>query len=321
MRASGPVVKASSSAALALALAMPKLRPRLRVPRPAALGFVAAGIPAAGVALPPTRWRPYAVFLAQMWAYLRAFELTYAEPERLRRRLRIDEPIRADRLLGRGRAPTERLQGRRLTCEHRRWLDRAAGAVYFAWGLERHAVLAWILARHPDRFARGTALVGSTFDASWVLFSAIPVAPPWWAGKHGRLDARRITVDASEALPLVPEQNEDDDDQGNPWASTPSQHAASAAMVAAVASEIDRRAGVAAWGYAAALGLALIYLGEHYLVDVLGGAALATAIHRAEPMARLPARWLADAVNQLNARAWGTPRRATLATRACRVAH
>lgn len=133
---------------------------------------------------------------------------------------------------------------------------------------------------------------------------------PWWAGKHGRLDARRITVDVSKRLPMVPEQNEDDDyHQGNPWASTPSQHAASAAMLAAIASEIDGRVGSAAWAYAAALGLALIYLGEHYLVDVLGGAALAAAIHRAEPIAQLPARRLAGTLDGLNARAWGEAQR------------
>jgi membrane-associated phospholipid phosphatase len=303
MRQSSFVLRATSAATVALAFAMPKLRERLGVPRPAALAAVAAGIPAAAIALPPRRWRPYGIFLAQMWAYLRAFELTYAEPERLRRRLRIDEPIAADRLLCGGRTPNERLQQLRASSPRRLEVDRALGAIYFAWALERHAVLAWILWRHPERFARAAALVGGTFDACWVLFSAFPVAPPWWAGKHGRLRARRITVDASESLPLVPEQSEDDD-QGNPWASTPSQHAASAVMVATVASEVDGRFGAAAWGYAAALGLALMYLGEHYLVDVISGAGLAVAIHRLEPAVRQPAGRLAGMLEGLCASAW-----------------
>ena len=57
-------------------------------------------------------------------------------------------------------------------------------------------------------------------------------------------------------------------------------------MLALVASEINRAAGAATWTYAAALGLALIYLGEHYLVDVLTGIALAVAIHRLETPVR-----------------------------------
>jgi membrane-associated phospholipid phosphatase len=305
MRLSSYLLRITSAATVAISFAMPKLRERLRLSPPAALAAVAAGVPAAAIAVPPRRWRPYGIFMTQMWAYLRGFELAYAEPERLRRRLRIDEPIKVDRLLCRGRTPTERLQAMRARWRRRHLVDRAAGVVYFAWALERHAVLVWILWRHPVRFARAAALVAATFDACWLLFSAFPVAPPWWAGKSGRLDARRITVDVSESLPLVPTQNEEDDDQGNPWASTPSQHAASAAMVAAVASQIDGRVGAAAWSYAAALGLALIYLGEHYLVDVLTGGALALAIRRLEPAARRPAAQLANALNDLCVDAWG----------------
>jgi hypothetical protein len=74
--------------------------------------------------------------------------------------------------------------------------------------------------------------------------------------------------------------------------------------VAAVASEIDGRVGAAAWGYAAALGLALVYLGERYLVDVVTGGALATAIHRAEPAVRRPAARISALLNELCGAVW-----------------
>jgi membrane-associated phospholipid phosphatase len=299
------VLRVSSWAVLAAALAMPKLRTRLGLPRPVALGTVALAPAAAAVGIPRSPWRSYAVFLAQMWAYLRAFELTYAQPERLRRRLVVEAPIAVDRALGGGRTPTERLQHRRERCRKRELGDRLIGGIYFAWAAERHTVLLWLLQRHPSRFARAAALVGASFHVAWVIFSVMPVAPPWWAGKTGRLPGvRRVTVDASVALPFVPEQNEVDDDQGNPWASTPSQHAASAAMLAIVASEVDTRVGLAAWGYAAALGIALVYLGEHYLADVISGFALAVAIHRTEPLARVPARRIAAVVDGVSLIAW-----------------
>jgi membrane-associated phospholipid phosphatase len=284
---------------------MPKLRPRVGLPRPIALGVVAAGPAAAAVGIPRSRWRSYAVFMAQMWAYLRGFELTYANPGRLRRRLVVDAPIAVDRALGAGRTPTQRLQSWRERSPKRELADWLVGGVYFAWAVQRHAVMLWLLRRHRARFARGAALVGASFDVAWVIFSLVPVAPPWWAGKTGTLpEVRRVTVDVSAAFPFVPKQNEIDDDQGNPWASTPSQHAASAAMLAIVASEVDTRVGVAAWGYAAALGVALVYLGEHYLADVLSGYALAVAIHRAEPLARVPATRIAAVADELSSIAW-----------------
>lgn len=75
-------------------------------------------------------------------------------------------------------------------------------------------------------------------------------------------------------------------------------------MLAIVASEVDTRVGLAAWGYAAALGIALVYLGEHYLADVISGFALAVAIHRTEPLARVPARRIAAVVDGVSLIAW-----------------
>ena len=44
-------------------------------------------------------------------------------------------------------------------------------------------------------------------------------------------------------------------------------------------------AGAAGWGYALTLGFALVYLGEHYLTDLLAGAALVGCGARGEPLA------------------------------------
>jgi membrane-associated phospholipid phosphatase len=268
-------------------MAMPKLRDALHAPRPLALAVVAGGPPAAAVALPKGRPRAYAVFLAQMWAYFRAFELTYANPEELRRRLRVDYPIRLDRAMCGGTPPGVRLQRLRRRPRVRRLLDTALGVVYFAWALERHAVLLFVIARHPARFARSATLVAASFDLGWAIYSSVPTAPPWWAAKHGRIEGlHRVTVDVSRQLPLVPEENEEDDDQGNPWASMPSTHTSSAVMVALVALEADRRVGTAATAYAGCLGLALVYLGEHYLADVFAGALMSLAIYAASARCR-----------------------------------
>ena len=295
---------------LAAALAMPKLRPRADVPRPLALSLLACGPPAAAVGLPRGRVRAYAVFLAQMWAYLRAFELTYARPERLRGRLRVDYPIALDRRLGGGTPPGVRLQGWRRRSSMSGAADLLLGSAYLAWAAERHAALLWLLLRRRQDFARAAALVGTSFDVGWLLYSAFPTAPPWWAAKHGRLPGlRRVLVDVSERLPLVPHQTERDEDQGNPFASMPSTHTASAAAVALALADVDQRAAAPALAYSLALAFALVYLGEHYVVDVLGGAALAIAVRAAEPAAAPLARRTAGAVEVLASAAWPRRRR------------
>ena len=43
--------------------------------------------------------------------------------------------------------------------------------------------------------------------------------------------------------------------------------------------------GAAGWGYALSLGFALVYLGEHYVTDLLAGAALVFAVRKGEPLA------------------------------------
>ncbi len=47
-------------------------------------------------------------------------------------------------------------------------------------------------------------------------------------------------------------------------------------------------AGAVGFTYAAVLGLALVYLGEHYLADLVAGAALTETIRAAAPRLRGP---------------------------------
>ena len=39
------------------------------------------------------------------------------------------------------------------------------------------------------------------------------------------------------------------------------------------------------WTYSLTLGFALVYLGEHYVTDLLAGAGLVAAVRRGEPLA------------------------------------
>jgi hypothetical protein len=85
-----------------------------------------------------------------------------------------------------------------------------------------------------------------------------------------------------------PNPTEGDHEMGaNPFAAMPSDHFASAAMTAMILREQSAWLGAVGWAYALALGLALVYLGEHYLTDELAGLALELGVNRARrPLAR-----------------------------------
>ena len=54
-------------------------------------------------------------------------------------------------------------------------------------------------------------------------------------------------------------------------------------MAAFLLAEVGPLAGALGFGYAATLGFALVYLGEHYVVDLVAGAALTVAVRRLGP--------------------------------------
>ena len=61
----------------------------------------------------------------------------------------------------------------------------------------------------------------------------------------------------------------------------PSLHFATSLMAAHLLSEVGPVAGAIGWSYAATLGLALVYLGEHYAADLLAGAGLTEGVRLA----------------------------------------
>ena len=65
----------------------------------------------------------------------------------------------------------------------------------------------------------------------------------------------------------------------------PSLHFATSLMAAIHLREAGRIPGALGWGYAGTLAFALVYLGEHYVTDLLAGAALVAVVRRGEPLA------------------------------------
>ena len=289
-----------AAGAVVVGIAAPIARHRLRLPR-AAVSLLSWQAPVTfALATRPSRPRDGLVYLLQMWAYFAHYEMPNDDPERLRQRLKIDYPIRVDRLIGCGELPSARLQRRFARPGTVGIHDVGLSSVHWAWFLVPHGSLAYILVRHPERFRRSACLIAAVFDSGLVFYWALPTAPPWWATANGRATpVRRIMTEAGERLwgplwrPLY------DSLGGNPFAAMPSLHFATSLMAAQLLSEVGTGPGALGWTYAAALGGGLVYLGEHYVIDLVAGAALARAVFAARRPAESMARALADAIDRL----------------------
>jgi hypothetical protein len=277
-------VKGAAAAGLAAAIAIPLFRKRLKIPAGATAAALAAGPPALAVVGRRTRLRDAGMFALQMWMFTMGHELPYDDPDAARARLRIHYPIRVDKLLGGGELPNVRLQKALAGLGRRNTVDRALSWIHWAWFLEPHGSLTWILARHPEHFPRSARQMSAVFDLGCALYMAVPTAPPWWASEEGYTDqkVRRIMVEVGEeewgrTWPVLYEAL-----GGNPWAAMPSLHFATTLMAALLLAETGPVAGAFGWAYAGALGFALIYLGEHYVIDLLAGTAIVIAVRRGE---------------------------------------
>jgi membrane-associated phospholipid phosphatase len=85
----------------------------------------------------------------------------------------------------------------------------------------------------------------------------------------------------------------------------PSLHFATSVTAAHVLSETGFAAGLLGWAYTALLGTALVYLGEHYVVDLMAGLALAEGVRAGAPATTPLARRLSAVVRAIEVQARG----------------
>ena len=247
-----------------------------------------------------------------MWAYLAAYKSPHDDPDEQVRRTHFHYPAVADRVLGLGELPSVRLQRSlaRVGPDGAEWraLDRALVWAHWAWFLVPHGTVAYMLVRHPARFPRAAALTYAVFDLGASFYWIVPTAPPWFAAAEGDerggrdgAEVRRMMVEYGEHFwqdgwgPLYSVFG------GNPLAAMPSLHFATSLMAALLLAEAGPVAGAVGATYTATLGFALVYLGEHYVVDLLAGAALTVGVRRLAPRFAPPAARFARALGALEA--------------------
>jgi hypothetical protein len=302
-------VRAAALTVLAAGVAAPLVRRRLRLKPPVVLGAAAAAPVALCVLVPRSRARDVGVCLLQMLAYIAAYKMPYDDPEALMRRVKVAYPVKVDRLLGGGMTPTLRLQRALGTPGHFRGWEKLLVWSHWVWFAFPHGTVLYLILRHPERVNRGAGRIYATFDVGLTGYWAVPTAPPWYAAAEGFMkdgrtpELRRMMVEYGEQFwrsgwaPLYGVLG------GNPLAAMPSLHFATSVTAAHVLAETGYGAGLLGWTYTALLGTALVYLGEHYVVDLAAGLALAEGVRAAAPAAEPFARRFSRLVQAIEAQA------------------
>jgi membrane-associated phospholipid phosphatase len=189
----------------------------------------------------------------------------------------------AERWLFRGHVPPAVIQ-HWLWNGHERWFDHVLLFVTRIHSIvpTTLAFLLWL--RRRALFYRFAASMLTLSFAAALTFLLFPAAPPWAAGREGLLNVVKIGghegasstagTSGTGLYQLI---------QGNPYAAIPSLHAGYAFLVFLMVSSLlwrTRRRWLwiaAAALYPAAQSFAVVYTGNHYVVDLLIGYAFAAA--------------------------------------------
>lgn len=172
-----------------------------------------------------------------------------------------------------GAIPTELLQDALFSPSDVDWIDWLATALHASFFIAPHAALGYVWLRHPSALP---VYVGSTLLTLYLALVAcflLPTMPPWlavhteeMAGTYRAINFVLRPVDADTYRAAYNSLAEP-----NAVASMPSVHMAITWIVVLAARDLARRLVWPLVAYASAMGISLVYLGEHYVLDVLAG--------------------------------------------------
>ncbi len=208
-------------------------------------------------------------FVAGIFAYtlLRSLADETAIPTR------TGYPIRFDRALFFGTDPIQWLQDRYFDVSDVSYLDVFSVGMHWSFFIAPYAMAVTIYWRKRSGFPQYVGVVVGTMYLGLLLFFLLPTSPPWLAAQHGQLDGvYRVmdfvggSVDKDTYQSFYASLGEP-----NSVAAMPSIHEGVTFAMFLWAREHARRWSWFLLAYAVLMGLSLMYLGEHYLLDLMGG--------------------------------------------------
>lgn len=210
-------------------------------------------------------WSPF-LFILISYDFLRGFA------DNIGGRVHFVELIEAEKAIF-GMIPTEKLQSLFFKYPNPTIIDFLATIVYFlhfALPLGFGFTL-WLYNRaYFKQFV--TAILLLSYGA-WVTFLLYPAAPPWISSNKGYLTGVNKILDITLAsfpeklkLPTIYHQF-----NPNEVAAMPSLHAAYPLLIFLFALKFFRFKSIPFLIYVLAVWISLVYLGEHYVIDIIAG--------------------------------------------------
>jgi membrane-associated phospholipid phosphatase len=198
--------------------------------------------------------------------------------------LQVDYAVDLERVMSLGGLPSRELQAAFYTPGRIAPWDIYFTLVYVSYFFAPHVLLFafWQLKR--EAFPRLLVSLLVILYVGVVVGAVLPTAPPWLAAESGKIHGvARVLPQLSASVSSEAYGQGEHVAGGNEVAAMPSLHMAVTVLVALALRSWNRILAVLAVCYAISMALALVYLGEHYLVDVLAGAALALTVWMLAP--------------------------------------
>jgi membrane-associated phospholipid phosphatase len=173
-------------------------------------------------------------------------------------------------------APTVRLQSHFWHgAHHLHWWDYATWFIYVSHFFATLVVASVLWTWAHDRFARFATMVCALALTGFATYVLYPAVPPWLAARHGNLgESNRMIGIIWTEVPLAHFGSlfEKGQHYANNVAAMPSLHAGFALLITLYLWRlVPRWARVPLALYPIAMSLALVYSGEHYVVDCIAG--------------------------------------------------
>ena len=158
---------------------------------------------------------------------------------------------------------------------HLHWWDYGAWFVYLTHFFATIVVAAVLWTWFHDRFARFATMVCALALTGFATYALYPAVPPWLAARHGSIGhSNRLIGIIWHHVPIAHYGSlfEKGQTYANNVAAMPSLHAAYALLITLYLWRlVPRWARVPLAAYPLAMTFALVYSGEHYLVDCIAG--------------------------------------------------
>lgn len=259
----------------------------LAILHPSFIGWGMA-VTAALMAVPQSRYRAYAVaFLPYGGAWL-IFTVLRSLADETPIPLRTNAVTAIEQKLFFGTEPTLFLQRHLFDPRHLAWYDYGVTFVHWSYFFVPHIAAILIWRSRPDLYRRFLLTVIVTLGIGLLIYFLSPAAPPWLtADRAPQQDVYRVISNVGHKInSSLYDRTYSVIGDSNPVAAMPSLHTAITFVLFLFARHYGRRIGWAALLYSLVMVFTLVYTGEHYFLDTLVGALIATYAYM------ITGRWL-----------------------------